>query len=99
MDSGMTAAYLKKHDIEAPGLVDREGTVGKMYDARTTPHMYIIDKEGVLRYSGAIDDDQSGRSDSPTNFVVQAMRQIAAGETVAPDSTRPYGCSVKYASK
>ncbi len=91
------AKYLREHKIEAPALHDQDGKVGRMYAARTTPHMYVIDAEGILRYSGAIDDDRSGRKSDKTNYVINAMNQIKAGETVSPDQTRPYGCSVKYA--
>jgi len=91
-----TAAYLKNHKYDVPALLDQDGTVGKLYGARTTPHMFVIDKAGVLRYAGAIDDDPSGRSDDSTNYVVNAVKQIIAGETVVPDQTQSYGCSVKY---
>lgn len=86
-----SAAYLKEHKIKAPALSDRDGKVGHLYDAKTTPHLYVIDAEGVLRYSGAIDD----RKDN--NYAVQAVRQIVAGDTVTPDTTKPYGCTVKFA--
>jgi peroxiredoxin len=95
-----TARYLKKHKIDVPGLIDADGTVGRLYGARTTPHVFVIDKKGVLRYGGAIDDDRNGRlGESAQNYVVNAVRQISGGETVAPDSTKPYGCGVKYAKK
>lgn len=97
-DAENGAKYLKEHEIKAPALSDKDGAVGRMYGARTTPHMFVIDAEGVLRYSGAIDDDRSGRKEDKTNYVVNALTQIKAGETVAPDQTRPYGCSVKYAA-
>lgn len=93
-----SAEYLKKYDIKASALDDTSGRVGRMYGAKTTPHMFVIDKKGILRYSGAIDDDQAGRKGSDaTNYVVNAVQQIAANETVTPDMTKPYGCSVKYA--
>lgn len=90
--------YLKKYKLaeDIPALDDSEGTVGKLYGAKTTPHMYVIDSKGVLRYSGAFDDDPSGRKSDRTNYVVNALRQIVAGETVTPEKTTPYGCGVKY---
>jgi peroxiredoxin len=95
-----TARYLKKNKIDMPGLIDSDGAVGRLYDARTTPHVFVIDKKGILRYSGAINDDRRGSQGSEAaNYVVNAVRQIGAGEPVAPDKTRPYGCSVKYAKK
>jgi peroxiredoxin len=97
MEAEKSAAYLEKHKIDAPALIDQDGKVGKLYDARTTPHMYVIDAEGVLRYDGAFDDDRRGDASEPTNYVVEAVSRISAGDTVSPDKTRPYGCSVKYA--
>lgn len=78
-------------------LMDADGAVGKMYQARTTPHMYIIDTEGVLRYAGALDNDSSARGIGEVNYVRQALNELLAGETITVQETRPYGCSVKYA--
>jgi peroxiredoxin len=98
MEPSVGAAYLKTHKVDAPVLIDRDGTVGHLYGAKRTPHMFVIDAKGILRYQGAIDDDASGdKGDRATNYVVQAVRQIVAGETVTPDATRAYGCTVKYA--
>ena len=98
MEGKATAAYLEKHESGAPGLIDADGKVGHLYAAKTTPHMYVIDAKGVLRYEGAIDDDRRGsKGDDRMNYVINAVKQIKAGETVSPDQTRPYGCSVKYA--
>lgn len=90
-----TGAYLKEHKINVPALLDTEGSVGKLYDARTTPHCYVIDDKGVLRYSGAINDAKGGKA-ATMNYVVNAVKQIKGGETVSPDTTKPYGCAVKY---
>ena len=99
MEPSVGAAYLERHKIDAPVLIDRDGAVGHLYGAKRTPHMFVIDAEGILRYQGAIDDDPNGdKGMDATNYVVQAARQIVAGETVAPDATRSYGCSVKYAA-
>jgi len=99
-DISKSAAYLADSGFKTPALDDRDGTVGRMYGAKTTPHLFVIDTEGILRYQGAIDDDGRGRKgEEATNYVVNAVRQIKAGETVAPDSMKPYGCSVKYAKK
>ena len=70
--------------------------VGHLYDAATTPHMYVIDGSGTLVYIGAIDDDPRGSSDEPTNYVAAALDEVLAGEAVATAETKPYGCSVKY---
>jgi peroxiredoxin len=91
--------YKKEYGIEYPVLLDEPGVVGRLYDARTTPHMYIINAEGILVYSGAIDNDPFGRleSDEHVNYVQVALAQLRNGETVEPSTTRPYGCTVKYA--
>ncbi len=80
-------------------LIDESGDVGRAYDARVTPHMYIIDAEGILRYMGGIDSNPSRNpEDIPdaTQYVVVALEQMAAGEEIAEAVTRPYGCSVHY---
>lgn len=88
--------WAKKEDIAYPILLDASGEVGKMYNARTTPHMFVIDAEGTLVYDGAIDDDPRGKSDAPTNYVAAALQAVKAGKAVETATTKPYGCSVKY---
>ena len=63
---------------------------------RTTPNMYVVDGDGILQYSGAIDDDPRGRSEDPRNYVDSAVGVLLAGGSPDPGETRPYGCSVKY---
>ena len=83
-------------------LFDTSGKVGKMYKAKTTPHMYIIDENQKLRYQGAIDN--MGRTGAlfntdlskAKNYVVAAMNDLANGLSVQESKTRPYGCSIKY---
>jgi peroxiredoxin len=80
-------------------LLDPAGTIGKAYEAKTTPHMYVIDAKGILRYQGAIDDKPSSSPDSlkgANNLVLAALRDMAANKPVAIAETEPYGCSVKY---
>lgn len=90
--------FLKKHEIKVPVVMDYDGAVGKAYGAKRTPHMYVIDDKGVLRYHGAFTDDAGSRNaPKHTNYVLGALKQIAAGETVTPDYVREWGCSVKYA--
>jgi peroxiredoxin len=93
--------WIKRYELTYPILLDANGDVGRLYDARNTPHMFVIDKEGVLRYHGAIDDNPylSKPADEVTNHVVNAVRQIVNDETVTPDYTKPYGCTVKYMPK
>jgi peroxiredoxin len=81
-------------------LLDADGKVGHLYGAKTTPDMYIINPQGVLVYQGAIDDKPStDLADVKTakNYVKSALNAVMGGQTVATASTRPYGCSVKYA--
>lgn len=80
-------------------LFDNDGKVGQMYGAKTTPHMYVINKKGQLAYMGAIDDRPSATKKSlegATNYVTAALTAVEKGEKVKNASTTPYGCSVKY---
>lgn len=100
--SGEEANTLTETRNAAPAAVilDAEGTMGKTFSAKTTPHMYIIDAEQTLVYQGAIDDNDSFREDTvegATNYVREALSAMAAGEPIATSETTPYGCSVKYA--
>jgi len=82
-------------------VLDTSGQIGRLYGARTTPHMYVIDPQGVLRYMGGIDDrPTSNPADiaGATNYVRAAMSDLAAGGEVRTPAARAYGCSVKYAS-
>lgn len=81
-------------------LLDPQGTLGHLYDAKVTPHMYIIDAKGVLVYNGGIDDKPTAdAADIPNakNYVQEALTEIFAGKPVSTPTSRPYGCSVKYA--
>lgn len=94
------AAWLKQQNA-APttALVDGDGTVGRAYGARTTPHMFVIDPAGKVRYAGAIDDRRSTNPDDvkgANNFVALALGELRGGKAVSVASTPPYGCSVKY---
>ena len=82
-------------------LMDEDGKVGQAYAARVTPHMYIVNAQGVLVYAGGIDSIASARVDDipkATNYVRQAMAEIQAGKPVSVSNSRAYGCSVKYQS-
>jgi peroxiredoxin len=89
------AAAKKDWSIDYPILLDADGKTGKAYGAKTTPHMFVIDKNGVLVYAGAIDDGSPSKVGS-TNHVKAAVEQTLKGETVTNAQTKPYGCSVKY---
>ena len=80
-------------------LLDPNGVVGRLYDARATPHMVVIDRSGRVAYMGAIDDSPSTRlADVKTanNYLVAALDEIAAGKPVTVAATQAYGCSIKY---
>ena len=80
-------------------LLDADGTVGRRYGAKTTPHLFIIDPAGAVIYAGAIDDIPStDQADIPpaTNYVQRALDEALAGKPVSIAETNPYGCSVKY---
>jgi peroxiredoxin len=81
-------------------LLDHDGTVGRAYGARNTPHMFIIDSGGTVVYAGGIDDTPStdlADIETAHNYVQAALEEIAAGQPVTTPSTEPYGCGVKYA--
>jgi peroxiredoxin len=80
-------------------LIDKDGKVGRLYGARTTPHMYVIDPQGRLVYAGAIDDKRwasAAETKSANNHVRAALGEAMAGKPVSVSATTPYGCSVKY---
>ncbi len=80
-------------------ILDPEGTIGHLYRAKTTPHLFVIDAEGILRYQGAIDDNPSPRQsavETARNYVLEAMVALTEGTEIEVTQTRSYGCSVKY---
>ena len=80
-------------------ILDETGTIGKAYDAKTTPHMFVIDAEGNVAYAGAIDSQPSPNPatiEGATNYVNAAIDALEAGQPVEVAQTQPYGCSVKY---
>jgi peroxiredoxin len=98
-----TAKTWKAKEKAAPAdiLLDPKGVVGRAYEAKTTPHMFVIDKTGKLAYMGGIDDRPSSDPESlkgAKNYLVAALADVKAGRPVAQPVTRPYGCSVKYGS-
>jgi peroxiredoxin len=101
MSGAEAKAFVAKAGAKpAAYLVDPRGVVGKAYDAKTTPHMYIIDKAGTLVYAGGIDDKPTANPadiNGARNHVLAALSELKAGKAVSVASSRPYGCSVKYA--
>lgn len=93
--------FAKSHELPFPILDDRSGKVGRLYDAKTTPHMFVIDAQGRIAYEGAIDNAPMGRvqGDGPVvSYVDNALSELTSGKPVATVKTQPYGCSVKYAT-
>lgn len=83
-------AYVKDHGLPYHILTDADGAAGRTYGAKTTPHMFVVGKDGKVAYAGAIDDQKS------RNYVSEALDSLLAGKAVEVSSTQPYGCSVKY---
>ncbi|WP_291014493.1 thioredoxin family protein [Hydrogenophaga sp.] len=80
-------------------LMDEDGKVGQAYSARVTPHMYIVNTQGVLVYAGAIDSIPSAREADiarATNYVRQGLTELLAGQPLSTATSQPYGCSIKY---
>ncbi len=78
---------------------DDSGTIGKAYSAKTTPHMFVINKEGVLVYNGAIDSKKTTNAadiEGAENYVAKALDEVLGGKEVTTPKTEPYGCGVKY---
>jgi peroxiredoxin len=105
-EEGYVTASEAEHDTAARGatptavLLDPSGALGRLYGARATPHMYVIDTTGRLVYRGAIDDRPStSLADVATahNYVAAALDETLAGRAVSVPATTAYGCSVKYA--
>lgn len=91
---------MKKENFASTAvLLDPKGTAGRAFDARVTPHMFVIDPKGTVIYAGAIDDKPSTHpadAKAAKNLVRAALEEAMAGRPVSTPSSRPYGCSVKY---
>lgn len=102
MTGSKAKALLKKQGSNPTHyLLDVKGVVGKAYAAKTTPHMYVINDAGTLVYQGGIDDKPTANPadiKSARNHVAAALKELKSGQKVSVASSRPYGCSVKYAS-
>jgi hypothetical protein len=100
MDGAAAKALLAKANSKPTAyLLDPKGVVGRTYDAKTTPHMYVVDAKGTLVYAGGIDDKPTANpADIPAarNHVLAALGEIKGGKPVSVATSRPYGCSVKY---
>jgi AhpC/TSA family len=93
--------YLKTmHAAPTAALLDPNGTIGRLYEAKTTPHIFVIDPTGKLIYQGAIDDKPTTEQEDlkgARNYLNETLNAAMAGKPIQVASTRPYGCTVKYA--
>ena len=90
--------YAQQHGTTYPVLTDASGAVGHLYDAKTTPEMFVVTKAGTVAYAGAIDNDPTGdKGASATNYVRQALDAVLADKPVETAKTKSYGCGVHYA--
>lgn len=100
MTAAIAAQVAAEQKSKADAIIlDETGVIGKAYGAKTTPHIFIIDANGILVYQGAIDSIPSGNAsdiEKATNFVKQAVEELIAGKPITSPVTQPYGCSVKY---
>jgi alkyl hydroperoxide reductase subunit AhpC len=100
VDGPAENAYMKKVGADpTAAILDPNGNIGHLYNAKTTPNMFVIDPTGKLIYSGAIDDHATtdvADIKASKNYVSAALSEAMAGKSVQTAVTRPYGCSVKY---
>lgn len=99
-DAPKATAWLKQQGAANTAYFrDQTSAVGRLYGAKTTPHMYVITPEGTLVYNGAIDSIRSANVADiakAENYVNSALAAVKAGKPVAKPVTEPYGCNVKY---
>lgn len=98
-NAGAQAFVAQYHAAPSAYLFDGDGKIGHLYGAKTTPHMYIIDAGGTLRYMGGIDSIASTDKDDlakATQYVPQALAELKAGKPISVATSEPYGCGVKY---
>jgi hypothetical protein len=100
MSNDRTIAWLKKVKASSNAyLRDETGKVGRLYGAKATPHLFIVDQNGTLVYQGAIDDSPTAREADTMkakNYVKAALASLKAGQPIAKANTQAYGCAVKY---
>lgn len=92
--------WILEHNVKQTVLIDNDGKVGKLFKAKTTPHMFIVDKSGKLVYQGAIDNAPMGKKPEDKgliNYVDKALAELTSESAITIAKTKPYGCSVKYA--
>ena len=100
LDAAKSIEWQTKQRVVATAYIrDQSGKIGRLYGAQTTPHLFVITKEGILAYQGAIDDQPQAsvaNTASAHNYVKAALAALKAGQPIAQPKTEPYGCGVKY---
>lgn len=94
-------AIAEKYQVKHPTLIDSEGTIAKAYNAKTSPHMFVINKEGNIVYDGALNDNNTpdpSKDAAATAYVEQAVAAAVKGEVPKTTKTQPYGCGLKIKS-
>lgn len=103
LDPAKSIEWQKKQGAIATAYIrDAEGKLGRLYGAQTTPHLFVIAKDGTLAYQGAVDDQPNAGQATTSlahNYVKAALAALKAGQPVAKTATQPYGCAVKYGSE
>jgi hypothetical protein len=103
LDAQQSIEWQKKQGVVATAYIrDQFGKLGRLFGAQTTPHLYVIAKDGTLAYQGAIDDQPNATPANTTsahNYVKAALASLKAGKPVEKTSTTPYGCGVKYGAE
>jgi len=88
--------YAKEAEVPYPILIDRKNVVADRFGAETTPHIYVIDAKGVVRYTGGVDDDPRGqKGDDAKRYVAEALDAVLGGREVAMKTSPPFGCTIK----
>lgn len=97
--NAINKAWVTENNLSYPILNDSAGEVGHAYGAKSTPGMYVINKDGRIVYSGAIDNDREGSMTPSTrvNYVKKALDEVISGSAVSIPQTKSYGCGVHYA--
>jgi peroxiredoxin len=99
-DAKGNQTFIKDNQLLYPVLLDKDGKVGKLYGAKTTPSVFIVDSQRKIAYRGAVDNAPLGKKpekDAYVNYIEKALNELLAGKAVSISQTKPYGCSVKYA--
>ncbi|MCD8482807.1 MAG: redoxin domain-containing protein [Verrucomicrobia bacterium] len=94
-----SVAWVEEHNVKVPWMINRNSSVARLYGAARTPEMFIINGEGTIVYMGAIDSISSANSadiERATNYVMQALGELKAGQPISNPRTRPYGCTIKF---